>query len=224
MKPKRTRPETTLLLNLSVDGRLTSHDSDTYDPDKTWKHHPQIASILQQFYEFNQPQMVALTTGVIMKNLGVNQASAPITPSPFSLVVLDPDKDLTPKGIHYLTQNVKRLYYVSLNHQSISPQPKNFLPIYYDQTIDLNHLFQKLYQTHRVNKLFIQSIAPLNASLFDANLIDHLSVIISPLLVGDRGIPPLFRSPQFITRRLKLIATQKFSQNYINLRYDVVTT
>lgn len=220
-----TRPETTLFLSLSVDGRITSHDSDTFDPDQTWKSQPIIRGILQQFYEFNQPNMVVLTTGFAMKNMGVNNSQAVPRKENLKLVVLDPDADLTPQGLSYLSQNVKKLYLICLtSHPAClrDPGSRKINIIAYPKEIDLNDAFQKLAQSYLVKKLFIHSIAPLNADLIDAGLIDHLSIIISPLLVGGHGTPTLKDSDMLAVRALKLVSVQAFSKDYVNLRYDLL--
>lgn len=217
----QTRPETTLLLSISVDGRITSHDSDSFDPDSHWKQTPGIRGILQQFYEFKQKGMTVLTTGTSMATLGLN--TRPGTPKiePLSLVVLDPDADLTIQGLSYLAQNVTQLILICLkSHPGTSSPGIKYLA--YPKEIDLNDAFTKLFKQYKVKKLFIHSIAPLNADLIDAGLIDHLSLIISPLLVGGHGTPALQDSDILTVRSLKLVSCQKFSDNYVNLRYDVI--
>lgn len=223
MNPKQIYPETTLFLNLSVDGRITSHDSDLIDPDKNWKQTPGIRGLLQQFYDFNQLNMAVLTTGIVMNNLGVNTRSGKPKPEDITLIVLDPDADLTPKGITYLSQNVKKLYYVCLksNHDKLPIAGVNVIQIAYPHEIDLNDLFSRLYKIHHLKKLFVHSIAPLNASLLDAGLINHLTVIITPILVGDHGTPALPKSPSLTLRPLKLVSLQSFNPDCVSLRYDL---
>lgn len=221
----RSRPETTLFLNISVDGRITSHDSDAFDQDKNWKQAPGVRGILQQFYEFKQTGMTALTTGSSMAALGSNYRTGKPKKEPISLVVLDPDADLTPQGLTFLAQNVTQLILICLTTHPInrsSDQALNRLIISYPKEIDLNDAFAKLYQKYQVKKLFIHSIAPLNADLLDAGLIDHLSIIISPLLVGGHGTPALQDSDILSVRPLSLISCQSFSDNYVILRYRVI--
>lgn len=223
---RRTTPETTLFLNISVDGRITSHDSDAFDPDQTWKQTPGIRGILQQFYEFNQPGMTALTTGSAMAALGLNTRRGTPHQEDMNLVVLDPDADLTPQGLAYLAQNVRQLFLICLASHPIKRSSaqalKRLNPLSYPKTIDLNHAFARLYREHKVKKLFIHSIAPLNADLIDAGLVDYLSLIISPLLVGGHGTPALQDTDILTVRPLKLIDLQRFAANYVNLRYQVL--
>jgi riboflavin biosynthesis pyrimidine reductase len=254
MSANSFRPETTLLLSLSVDGRITSHDSDTFDPDLNWKNTPSIQAILSQFYDFNKPGLTALTTGVFMKSLGVNTRQGTPKKENLNLVVLDPDADLTPHGVNYLSQNVKKLFFVALNTHPLfdrscrdprifgaqpdarhlvagSRAPQNSNPerptsnesenISYKSEIDLDHLFHTLYQKRKIKSLLIHSIAPLNATLLDAGLIDHLSIIISPLLVGNHGTPALLDKVNISIHSLTLKNVQSFSDDYINLQYDV---
>lgn len=223
---KRTRPETTLFLNLSVDGRITSHDSDDFDPDPQWKQQPGIRGILQQFYDFAAPGMTALTTGGFMKALGINDRSGTPRKETFNLVVLDPDADLSIRGLSYLAENVQHLYLISLNNHPVVVHANTIhyplTTIHYAHEIDLNDAFTKLYKSHHLKSLFIHSIAPLNADLLDANLIDHLSVIISPLLVGGHGTPALQSEDIFTVRPLVLESIQTLTRDYVNLRYEVI--
>jgi riboflavin biosynthesis pyrimidine reductase len=224
---RRSRPDTTLLLSLSVDGRITSHDSDDFDPDKGWKNLPGIRAILQQFYEFSEPGLSIMTTGIYMTSLGVNTREGTVKKEAVNLVVFDPDADHTPQGVSHIYQNVTRLYLVCLDsHPALTPTPGvdvnqlNFIP--YKNEIDLNQLFNKLYRSYHLKRLIIHSIAPLNADLLDAGLIDHLSVIVSPLLVGGKGTPALQDADIMAIRPLTLVGTQVFSQNFVNLQYDVL--
>jgi riboflavin biosynthesis pyrimidine reductase len=220
-EPNTNRPETTLLLSLSVDGRITSHDSDAFDPDKTWKTQPGIRAILQQFYNFSQSGATVMTTGVFMNNLGVNTRQNSPQPEDLNLIVLDPDADLTPSGITYLARNVHHLFLVCLkSHPALTHLPLSCTPLSFPNEIDLNQVFTSL-KKHQVKQLLIHSIAPLNADLLDAGLIDHLSIIISPLLVGGHGTPALQDADILAVRPLTLTGTQVFSQNFVNLRYDV---
>jgi riboflavin biosynthesis pyrimidine reductase len=225
-KPRRTRPDITLFLSLSVDGRITSHDSDTFDPDPTWKNTPGIRGILQQFYDFASPGMTVLTTGQFMQKLGVNDRDNPPKKESFSMIVLDPDADLTPKGLKYLSQNVQNLYLICLSSHPIhkSRVASCELPIIipYTHEIDLNHAFAKLFRTHKVKDIFIHSIAPINADLLEAGLIDHLSIVVSPLLVGGHGTPTLDNADVFTVRPLKLESVKPFAQNFVSLRYQVI--
>ena len=103
------------------------------------------------------------------------------------------------------------------------PKTNESLSISYKSEIDLDHLFHTLYQKHKIKSLLIHSIAPLNATLLDAGLIDHLSIIISPLLVGSHGTPALLDKENISIRSLTLKNVLSFSGNYINLQYDLVT-
>ena len=161
-----------------------------------------------------------------MAALGINTRRGTPHPEPVKLVVLDPDVDLTSQGLDYLSQNVQKLFLICLNTHPILSHPpvashQSLTTISYPHEIDLNHAFNQLYQKHQVKQLFIHSIAPLNADLIDAGLIDHLSVIISPLLVGGHGTPALQDNDILTIRPLKLILVKSFLDNYVNLRYDV---
>ncbi len=72
------RPETTLFLLASVDGKITTGDTDVLDTEPDF---PRIAGIkegLRQYYDLEQQtDLVSLNTGRVMKKVGMNEKSNP---------------------------------------------------------------------------------------------------------------------------------------------------
>ncbi len=196
------RPTTTLILPISGDGKLVSRDAILTDPDPSWRTRPGVIGYLQQFFEFDSMDSYTLTTGEVMALSGVNTKLASPEPSDLKLVVLDFHSVLTEGGIAYLKHSVKDLV---LLRDQLEP------------TAILNLLSQQ-----KVTNLTIHS-TPLNALWLQQNLIDYLTLIIYPLIVGESGTPVAslgLKDPQTLT----LLESHTFDTSYISLRYAVNPT
>lgn len=218
------RPVTTMFLPLSVDGRITSHDSDGMDPEK-WKQNPRIQAILAQFYDFAGGEVFTVTSGEAMAKLGVNNRLSQPRPLDFNLVVIDRPQMLNSHGVRYLSQNVKRLILVTLSTHPAAKQrnlPEHVDVISFKSKVDLTELMRRLKEEHQVEQVTIHSNARLNAQWLTLGLIDHLSVIISPLLVGRHGTPTLGDHDLLEVRPLRLSQAKPFGFGFVNLMYEVI--
>lgn len=196
-----TRPQTTLILPISTDGKLISHDAIMTEPNPAWRNHPGVIGYLQQFFEFNSASSYTLTTGSVMALSGVNHKLSSPMPSDLKLVVLDFDHQLTSSGVNYLRQSVKDLIYLTKKADPIS-------------------LLSGL--PKHVKELTIHS-TPMNALWLENNLIDFFTLIIYPLVVGESG-SPVTSIGLTDPRTLTLIESRTFDHNYLCLRYSLNPT
>lgn len=196
------RPTTTLILPISADGKLISRDAELTDKDPSWRTRPGVIGYLQQFFDFSSSEAYTLTTGAVMGLSGVNTKSGDPDKSELKLVVLDFMHDVTNIGVKYLRKSVKELIIV-------------------DQIQSPTQILQSL-KAKGVDHLTINS-TPMNSTWIEENLIDYLTLIIYPLVVGESGTPVTslgLTNPQ----TLRLIETRTFDQNYICLRYAINIT
>ncbi len=197
-----TRPTTTLVLPISSDGKLVSRDAILTDHNPSWRTRPGISGYLQQFFDFSQSGDYALTTGEVMALSGVNQKSASPDRSDLHLVVLDFDHHLTPAGIAYLRRSVADLVLL--------------------RTKRAPTLIMSSLATKGIKHLTLHS-TPMNALWIEHDLVDYLTLIIYPLIVGESGTPVTslgLTDP----RTLTLVETTTFDTNYVCLRYLVNPT
>ena len=75
----------------------------------------------------------------------------------------------------------------------------------------------------------IQTGGTLNAILLRAGLIDHLSIVIAPALIGGKDTATLIdgeslHSPKELSKikALKLIKCDTLENSYLHLQYDVI--
>jgi len=226
-KNKLPRPETTLIFSISVDGRITSRDSDKLDPDKNWKKKQGVRGILQQFYGITQSKNdYSLTTGQAMVKNGVNiKTILPSKKSKLNLIIWDQTSCLTTKGINYLIKSVNRLIFITkANNPYLKSKkiPKNLQLISYKRKANLKQLINQLKTKYKVKKLTIQSAGTLNSQWINQGLIDYLTVIIYPLLIGNSGTPVLIDTTPLKVLSLNLESSRVFDNRYLALRYKVI--
>ena len=220
------RPQTTLFLIMSVDGRITSHDSDDLDPNKKWKRDPKVRAITQQFYNFASGGIHTITSGSSLAKAGINRRTGQPAHLDINLIVIDHPAHLTHQGVTYLSSSLNRLYFASLkSHPALKrPLPANVRPVTFSHRLSLSQLMHRLKTKHQVEAVSIQSNAKLNARWLSSGLVDHLSVIISPLLVGRHGTPNLIDQDLLNVKPLRLTEIKPFGAGFVNLRYDVINS
>jgi len=92
----------------------------------------------------------------------------------------------------------------------------------------LKDLFKKLKEEHRIEKISIQSGGTLNALFLKLKIIDHVSLIIAPCLIGGKntptsidGVAPQTDKDLFNIKALTLKKYEVLKHSYIHLYYDV---
>ena len=167
--------------------------------------------------------MFNLITGATLAHTGINYRTNPPTREDIRLIVIDHHRDLTPQGILYLSQCVKNLIVVCGRVHPVTKlvaRTRN-LSIITQPRFDRLGLLRELAKRDGT-KLILQSSGRLNAKWINDGLVDHLTIIVYPLLVGTAGTPVLDNSKLSVVRPLRLIDTKTFDFNYIALNYDVI--
>lgn len=73
------------------------------------------------------------------------------------------------------------------NHPAFSRKNTDNLEIiFYEKEIDFTDLFSILKEKYHVDRMTIQTGGTLNAILLRKNLIDHLSLVVAPALIGGK--------------------------------------
>jgi riboflavin biosynthesis pyrimidine reductase len=227
LKTSLSKPEVTLMLASSIDGRLVSRDSDRLDSNKKWKKSNLVKSIIYQFFDFSENKTVYnLTSGSSMVRVGVNSDSFTPKKSSVRLVVLDSDKLLTAVGVTNLAKSVQQLILVTDHSQRHLKKGalSNCNFFFHKGEVDLVVLLKEIGKQFNVQKLTVQSEGLMNSNWIEAGIVDHLTVILFPILVSDNGTPTLVSNNNFSVRPLRLISMARFDDNYISLNYDVINS
>jgi len=235
------RPITTLFLLTSVDGKISTGDTDAMDFDRDLKTIAGVREGLPQYYALEkQTDLASLNTGRVMAKIGVNDRTDEPARIPVTFVIVDNEPHLTAKGVEYLSKWVERLLIVTTNpsHPSYlsseasakgdASAATNVMTIPCDSPVDFPALFLRLGEEFGIDRLTVQSGGTLNAALIRAGLIDHLSIVVAPVLVGGKGTSSLVDGESLHSvdelgklRALALVSTSVLKDSYLHLRYDV---
>ena len=226
------RPITTLFMLMSVDGKISTGDTDALDFDRDL---PNIAGVregLHQYYEIERTtDLFSLNTGRVMAKIGMNEKVDEPTPIECSFVILDSKPHLTEAGVTYLSKKVKKLILVTTNeeHPALKVARENLVVVLQRDGLRLTELLETLKSDFGCERLTIQSGGSLNAEFLHEGLVDHLSIVVAPLTVGGATTSTLVDGEANHTLEdlkrvsaLKLVEVTKLEDSYVHLRYDVV--
>jgi len=230
-----SRVETTLLLLMSVDGKITSGESDNLDSDRDWKRIKGVKEGIHQYYEIEwSTATTSLSSGRIMGKIGINsRTETPEKDDRLTFFIVDRKPHLNENGVRYLAQWVGRLFIVTNNPShpafALESDYENINVIFYSEDIDFADLMRKMKQVYQIERLTIETGGTLNCVLLREGLIDHVMIIVAPLLVGGRNTSSLIDGPSLKTeedliqiRPLNLVRCEVLSDSYLLLRYDVI--
>lgn len=229
----KNRPETTLFIMQSVDGKISTGDADERDQETDF---PKIKGIKEGNYQYYnlllKTDRHALISGKVLAKIGVNSRENPDNFKDVNLIIIDRKPHLTNRGVNYLLNSFKSIYIVTnnKNHPAfLLANDKGMNIIYFQNEINIKKLFVKLKQDYIINKISIQSGGTLNSLFLRYNLIDHISIVIAPCLIGGKSTPTsidgtalrvdddLFNIKALILKKCKVL-----KHSYIHLYYDVI--
>jgi 2,5-diamino-6-(ribosylamino)-4(3H)-pyrimidinone 5'-phosphate reductase len=232
------RAETTLFLLVSADGKITSGQSDALDPDWDWKRIHGVKEGLGQYYQIEQTtDLFSMITGKVLAKLRPEAPEMlqenPDNPPFLNSIVVDSKPWLTPQDLQRQVRRLKHLYLVTSNaeHPAFSMQGSvdNLTVIHYSGSVDFADLFRKMKQDYGAPRITIQSGGTLNSTLVRAGLVDHILLVVAPLLVGGEGTPSAMDGASFQTeaellglKALRLTKCEALSDSYVRLTYDLI--
>jgi 2,5-diamino-6-(ribosylamino)-4(3H)-pyrimidinone 5'-phosphate reductase len=222
---------TTLFMLVSVDGKISTGSTDERDFDKDLPGTKGVAEGLQQYYDLEkQTDYYSFNTGRVMAKVGWNNEKADIKKIEVRFVIVDNKPHLTELGIKNLLRFTERLFIVTTNgqHPAHSIKDDNLEIISYENRIDFRDLFQKL-KSRGADRLTIQPGGEMNAELIREGLIDFISLVVAPVMVGGSNTSSLLdgRSLEVdedlkLLRPLELIGVDKLNESYLHLKYKVL--
>ncbi len=224
------RPETTLFMLTSVDGKISTGDNDSVDFDRDFPKIEGVKEGLSQYYEIEQTtDLYSLTSGKVLAKIGTNDKTGHKGKSPVSFIVIDNQPHLTEGGIKYLTNWLKKVYIVTnnKNHPAYKIKADNLEIISYSNNL-FSELFSTLKDKYQIEKLTIQTGGTLNASFLREGLIDNISIVLAPCLVGGKNTSTLIdgESLHNVTelskiKSLELTECRTLKNSFIHLSYKV---
>lgn len=227
------RPITTLFMLESLDGKISSGNSDVLDADKDWCQIDGVKEGIHQYYEIEATtDFYSLNTGRVMAKIGVNDRTEYHEKVDCRFIIIDNKPHLNEKGIDYLCHWVDKLILVTTNknHIAYSLQEKydNLDVLSYD-SLDLNTLLVDMKEKYNAEAITIQSGGSLNGLFLRENLIDYVNIVIAPLLVGGKDTSTLIDGDSITStselsklKGLQLIECNQLEDSYIQLKYKVL--
>ena len=228
------RTETTLCLVISLDGKITTGSTDNLDSDLDWKRIIGVKEGFAQYYEIEQslgPNY--LNSGRVLEKVGFNNKKEAPHKEPLRFVVIDRKPHLNENGINYLCNWLERLFIVTNNLEhpafELRSKHKNLETIYHENEIDCADLLVELKKNHNIEKITVESGGTLNSVFFRNGLIDHMKIVVAPLIVGGKDTSSLVdgfsfteQSQLYMLKALKLRECKKLENSYLLLEYDVI--
>lgn len=228
------RAETTLCLVMSLDGKITTGSTDNLDSDLDWKRIVGVKEGFWQYYKVEQslgPNY--LNSGRVLEKVGFNNKKETPQKEPLRFVVVDRKPHLNEHGIDYLCNWLEKLFIVTTNLRhpafGLKSKHKNLETVYYENEIDFADLFRKLKKNHNIEKITVESGGTLNSVFFRNNLVDHVKIVVAPLVVGGKDTSSLVdgfslteQSQLYLLKALKLKECKKLEDSYLLLEYDVI--
>jgi len=231
--PMLNKPETTLFLLTSVDGKISTGDTDALDVDKDFPNIFGVKEGLHQYYDLEkQTDLFSLNSGRVQAKIGVNEKDGEIKKLPVYFIIIDNKPHLKITGIDYFLKRSKKLFLITTNKNHPVFERKNtenLEIIFYKDEIDFCDLFSKLKNNFECDRLTIQTGGTLNTLLLRKGLIDHISLVIAPVLIGGKDTATILDGESLHTpnelskiKALKLIKCDLLKNSYLHLQYDVM--
>ena len=159
------RPKTTLFMLMSIDGKISTGDTDALDVDRDLPNVAGVREGLHQYYELEQQtDLFSLNTGRVMAKIGMNEKTDEPKPIPCSFIIIDNKPHLTAAGVSCLAKKLKKLILVTSNpqHPAFKAHESNVVVVFQSDGIRFGELFEKLKKDFGVDSLTVQSGGTLN--------------------------------------------------------------
>ncbi len=223
------RPITTLFMLMSVDGKISTGATDDLDVDRDLPKIPGVREGLHQYYEIEQTtDLWSLNSGRVQEKMGVNQKEMP-SKTPVSFAVVD-NSHLTEHGVRYFCALSKEFVLITSNrdHPAFRVKAEN-LHIICQSQLSLGEALGALKSEYGCQRLTIQSGGTLNGLFLREKLLDHVDIVVAPVLIGGKDTSTLIdgtslRSEGELSQLgvLKLQECVVLEDSYLRLRYQVV--
>src|SRR3989344_5336372 len=190
------RPYTTLFLLISVDGKISTGDTDVMDTDKDYKKITGVKEGNKQYYDLEQEtDLHSLNSGRVFEKIGINEKTDEPIKTPVSFIVIDNKPHLNKKGTTYMAKKSKTLYIVTTNANhpafELKKEFANIEILKYEDKIALADALRRLQEDYGVDRITIQTGGTMNASWVREGLIDRLLLVVAPALIGGKDTSTL---------------------------------
>ncbi len=189
------KPITTLFMLMSVDGKISTGNTDKLDVDKDFPKIKGIKEGLKQYYDIEQTtDLYSLNSGKVQAKVGANKSQKNIVKLPLCFLIIDNKPYLNNTGVDNFIRKSKKLFIITTNKNHpafLRKDADNLVIIYYQKRIDFEDLFKKLKQDYGIKRMTIQTGGTLNSIFLRKKLIDKISIVVAPALIGGKDTSSL---------------------------------
>ncbi|MCT4396691.1 dihydrofolate reductase family protein [Periweissella beninensis] len=224
----QNRPYTTLFLLSSLDGKISSGNSSTFNARKEWYQIPEIAIGLQQFVDIKQTVDAWLfTTAKSLLSFNVNHLSYTPERTESSIAIIDNHQRLTRHGRKILANYYRRV--VIFTEHPNYPEDTDNVTIIYQAALTLGKILAILQNTFSITNITIEAGGSINAALLKAHLIDRISIVLAPLIVGGQDTPTIADGESLTDLAdiqtlipLRLEGIHQLDNSFLQINYSVI--
>ncbi len=218
----------------SLDGKISTGDVNELDVDKDF---PRIAGIkegLHQYYDLEKyTDRVSFNSGKVQAKVGVNQKTWDKDRDDVSFVIVDNKPHLDRQGTEYFATRSENFYLITTNKEHPAFELKDQYPtmhiLLYEGEVDFIDVFRRFKEDFKIENITIQTGGTLNAILLRLGLIDKVSIVIAPCLIGGKNTQSLIDGESLHTeddlkkiKALKLIKCEVLKNSYLHAQYEVI--
>ncbi len=226
-KSRNNRTYNTLFMLMSIDGKISTGVGGR-DIDADSKYVDSLKNGRYQYEALEQEtDLVSFNTGLVMAKVGWNEDRESINEIPVEFIIVDNKPHLTKLGISNLLKHVKRLYIVTnnSNHPAFNIEDLNLEVIFFEESIDFGELFCKL-KERGVDRVTVQSGGIMNSLLVREGLVDELSLVVAPVMIGGENTPTLQDGLSLanveelsLIKEFEIIEAKVLDKSFLHLRY-----
>jgi 2,5-diamino-6-(ribosylamino)-4(3H)-pyrimidinone 5'-phosphate reductase len=227
------KPITTLFMLMSVDGKISTGSIDERDVDKDFPKIDGIRNGLNQYYEIERTtDLFSMNSGKVMAKVGANSKKENVTKIPVSFIIIDNKPHLNETGVEYFIKMSKIFFLVTTNenHPAFKYNGiENLQIMYYKDRVDFLDLFKQLKCRYNIETMTLQTGGTLNSIILRNKLIDKISIVVAPALIGGKNTSTLIDGESIKSfeelkeiKALKLIDVIKLNYSYINIKYEII--
>lgn len=227
------RPKVQLYMLMSLDGKISIGDNNSLDFDKDLPKVKGVKEGLSQYYEIEKSTDIhSLNSGRVMAKVGANEPKKNVKKTIVRFIIIDNKPHLNESGVDYFIKKSKVFYLVTTNknHPAFKRKGEENLKIlYYPEEIDFQNLFKRFKEEFGIKRITIQSGGTLNSIFLREGLIDRISVVVAPVLVGGKDTSTLIDGESLHSikelekiKPLKLLRWKRLKDSYLHLYYEVL--
>jgi 2,5-diamino-6-(ribosylamino)-4(3H)-pyrimidinone 5'-phosphate reductase len=228
------KPITTLFMLSSLDGKISTGDVDELDVDKDFLRIAGIREGLHQYYDLEKyTDRVSFNSGKVQAKVGANKRTWDKDRGDVSFVVVDNKPHLDTTGIEYFAKRSDHFYLITTNKNHPAYELQNryrtMSILFYESKIDFVDVFRRFKEEFHIDRITIQTGGTLNAEFLRLELIDKISIVVAPCLIGGKDTQSLIGGESLHNKEdlkqikaLKLIKCDVLENSYLHLQYDVI--